>query len=233
MSGGRRVGVLGGTFDPIHLGHLEAAEAARRALGLDEILIVPARISPHRPALPAVSAYHRFAMVALAIAHRQRYRACDLELDADALSYTAVTLARLADAGLRRSELWFVTGADAFAEISTWKDYPAILDRSHFAVVSRPGHSLEALHSRLPSAADRVRAIRAGDTIDIGAGVGDAPLGVFLVEAATPEISSTDIRRRLAAGRSIAGLVPGEVEEYIQRHRLYRSAGWPIPSLVS
>ena len=127
-AGVRRIGLLGGTLDPFHVGHLDAADAARAALGLDEILVIPAHDPPHRPDDPHASAFHRFAMVALAVDGREGYRASDLELRRDGPSYTALTLRDLRSAGYEPSQLYFIAGADAFAEIATWFDYPAILD---------------------------------------------------------------------------------------------------------
>ena len=149
MTPDRRVGILGGTFDPIHCGHLDVGSAAETALGLTELLVLPSHIPPHRPQ-PLASSYHRFAMVALAVAGRSRWRASDLELRSAARSYTSETLQRLHAAGFRAAELFFVIGADAFTEIATWKDYPSIFDLAHFAIVSRPGLSVTALAERLP-----------------------------------------------------------------------------------
>jgi len=201
--GARRIGLLGGTFDPIHVGHLDAAAAARRALALDEILVIPAHDPPHRSDEPHASAFHRFAMICLAIEDQPGYRACDIELRRQGPSYTALTLRDLHAAGWQQSQLYFVVGADAFAEVATWFEYPAILDACRFAVVARPGTSLEAALARTPDLRNRV-----GDSIQ-------------LVEAATAAVSSSDIRARLLAGRAVSGLVPPAVEHHIVRHRLY------------
>lgn len=205
-AGVRRIGLLGGTLDPFHVGHLDAADAARAALGLDEILVIPAHDPPHRPDDPHASAFHRFAMVALAVDGREGYRASDLELRRDGPSYTALTLRDLRSAGYEPSQLYFIAGADAFAEIATWFDYPAILDACRFAVVARPGTTLASALAKTPDLRGRI-----GTTI-------------HLVEAATAAVSSTDIRRRLAANLPIDGLVPPPVARHIAVHRLYRTA---------
>src|SRR5690349_18497299 len=119
MSGRLRLGLLGGTFDPIHFGHLDAAEAAQHALLLDEIVFLPSHDPPHRPADPRASAFHRFALVALAIEGHGRYRASDMELKREGPSYTADTLAAFSREGWDPSQLFFILGADAFAEIAT------------------------------------------------------------------------------------------------------------------
>ena len=217
MTGGaraRRIGILGGTLDPIHVGHVETALAARKALALDAIILMPARIPPHRQQGPSASMFHRFAMAALAVNDVDGMHVSDEELRAEGPSYTALTLERLGARGIDRSQIFFITGADAFAEIETWYRYPAVLDLAHFVVISRPGVTLETMTDRLPALRSRLRATEPGGVIDGGP-------GIFLVDAATPDVSSTDIRRRLRAGETISGLVPRPVETHILRHRLY------------
>jgi len=216
-----RIGILGGTFDPIHHGHIAVADAAAAALGLTEVLVIPSNHPPHRRVEPHASGYHRFAMVALALADRPRMAASDVELQANSLSYTAVTLRRLRDAWREPLQLFFLTGADAFAEIATWKDYPAILDLANFVVVSRPGHRAPAMAERLPRLRERMIECRA--TGSGCAGAQDEPR-IWLLDAPTPDVSSTEVRRRVHAGESIRELVPQSVERYIERQRLYRPA---------
>jgi nicotinate-nucleotide adenylyltransferase len=215
-----RVGILGGTFDPVHEGHLGVAEAARSALALDQVLMIPLHHPPHRPLEPWVSGYHRFAMVALAIHDRQEFVASDVELLANDPSYTSTTLQRLHESGLDAMRMFFITGADAFAEIATWKDYPAILDLAHFVVVARPGYPVAAVPGQLPTLKERM--IIAG-TGSVTAGAGeDDHTSIWLVDAETPGVSSTEVRALLAAGEPIEGLVPPSVARYIERHGLYR-----------
>jgi nicotinate-nucleotide adenylyltransferase len=213
-----RIGVLGGTFDPIHVGHLDLADAARTALSLDRVVILPCHVPPHRGE-PGASAAHRFAMCALAIADRPECVASDFELAAAGPSYTAATLDRLEASSVDTKSLFFVLGADAFADIETWKAYPAILDRCHFVVVSRPGMPVAGLRESFPSLAPRM--VDAGGPLTSGS-------RVVLVTAPTSPVSSTDVRRRLAGGQSVAGLVPDPVATYIRRHGLYTPGGsWP------
>src|SRR4051812_42672162 len=122
----RRIGILGGTFDPIHCGHIDLGHAAQTALGLTHLFVITANIPPHRPQ-PVASAYHRFAMTAMAVAGRHGWQASDLELRAGAQSFTRDTLARFHGDGYRACELFFIIGTDAFLDIESWKDYPAIL----------------------------------------------------------------------------------------------------------
>jgi nicotinate-nucleotide adenylyltransferase len=211
---GVRVGIFGGTLDPIHVGHLETVRAAQHALGLSRVLVMPVRVPPHRTEGPSASTFHRFAMAALAVADLRDASVSDVELTAEGPSYTASTLERLAATGLRSSETFFITGADAFAEIQTWYRYPEVLDLCHFVVISRPGVPARTMPARLPQLAPRFRPTDGGPD-------GDATPGIFLVDAATPDVSSTDIRRRLRSGTTIAGLVPKQVEHHIWRHGLY------------
>ncbi len=211
---GTRLGLLGGTFDPIHFGHLDAVEAARLALRLDTVLLVPAHDPPHKPADPHASAFHRFALVALAVDEYPGLRASDLELARDGPSYTVDTLRALHRTGWQASQIFFILGADAFAEIATWHEFPAVLDAAHFAVVTRPGTSLDSAVGRTPALRARLRMPSDG--------VPDAPrTSVFLVEARTRDVSSTTIRARAAAGQPIGDLVPRGVARHILAHQLY------------
>ena len=213
---GTRLGVLGGTFDPVHFGHLDAADAARRALDLSDILFIPAHDPPHRADDPHAPSPHRFAMVALAINGCDGYRVSDMELARGGGSYTADTFRSLHASGWAASQIFFILGADAFAEIATWYEFPAVLDAANFAVIARPGTTLEEAVARTPELRPRIRlgAPRPGD----GAGP-----GVFLIEARTRDVSSTAIRAALSAGRSIDELVPSSVARHIGAHHLYKT----------
>ncbi len=212
-----RLGILGGTFDPIHRGHLDVARAAHDTLDLDEVWLVPSLVPPHR-LRPTASPFHRFAMVALAAADPAMpwLIACDMELAQEGPSYTAHTLGRLAASGYTASQICFLTGADAFAEIATWRDYPALLDLAHFVVVSRPGFPVTGARSTVPALAARMLDVRAGDTLP-------AQPSILLVDAATADVSSTEVRRRLASGGPLEGRVPAAVERHAIRHGLYRA----------
>jgi len=226
-----KLGVLGGTFDPIHDGHIAAATAVEQALGLDAIMLIPSRIPPHRQDPVGATSEQRYEMARLAAEGHAGWSASRLELDREGPSYTYDTLVELALRGPALSErvegpalserdasrrdapreskgtqIFFMTGADAFAEIATWSRYPAVLDLANFVVVSRPGITLDSLRERVPSAfRDRP----------------SAQTRVILVEAHTPDISSTDIRRRVRAGHSLSGFVPDPVARYIAAHHLY------------
>jgi nicotinate-nucleotide adenylyltransferase len=233
--------VLGGTFDPIHLGHLAVARQSADALGLDDVLLLPVRTPPHRPVDPSASVFHRFAMVALAASSDSRLVASDLELSRPGTSYTADTLRALHAAGHEAWQIFFLTGADAFAEIATWREYPAVLDLAHFVVCSRAGVAAASLPARLPNLAPRmIPAVLISEFFAASAGLGAtgksrrmalqaARTGIFLLDSLTPDVSSTDIRARARAGRPLAGLVPPEVDAYIRRHGLYGADSGAAP----
>ncbi|HZT77807.1 MAG TPA: nicotinate-nucleotide adenylyltransferase [Vicinamibacterales bacterium] len=191
MTATRRIGLLGGTFDPIHSGHLDVARAAQRELDLTAVHVLPANVPPHRPQ-PVASAFHRFAMAALAVAGVKAWRVSDLELRMPPPSYTAHTLRHYHARGYAPDELFFVLGADAFQEIHHWHDYPAILAAARFVVVSRPGYE----------------PVRVSDR-------------ALFIEAPTADVSSSAIRRARAEGRSIDGMVPPAVRQHIEQHGLY------------
>jgi nicotinate-nucleotide adenylyltransferase len=215
MNTAARLGLLGGTFDPIHVGHVAAARAARTRLGLDRVLLLPSNVPPHRPQ-PLVSVHHRFAMVALAVAGEDGLEASDLELSAPGPSYTAATLQRLHDRGYGASQLFFVIGADAFAEIDTWRDYPRFLEDAAFVVVNRGARSALDMPATVPSIASRMVPVSERRQVSH-----DVSRSVLLLDDGMPAVSSTDIRTRVNEGQSIAGLVPALVESHILKHRLY------------
>ena len=212
----RRIGILGGTFDPIHCAHIDMGRAASNALGLTTLFVIPAHIPPHRET-PHASSHHRFAMVTLAIAAESRWQASDMELRTEDRSYTSDTLARFHERGYAASELFFIIGTDAFADIASWKDYPQIVSRASFAVVSRPGYPVARLPEQLPFL--KARMVRTPTDLASHAGT-----RVFLIDAPTADVSSTAIRQARAAGRSIAGMVVPSVQQYIEQHGLYTSA---------
>lgn len=211
-----RLGLIGGTFDPIHYGHLDAAEAAARALDLTDLLFVPSHVPPHRPLRPHASGFHRLAMVALALQDRPAAHVSDIELTRPGPSYSSDTLASLHALGWQPSQIFFVIGTDAFAEIATWRSYPALLDLCHFAVISRAGAPPETtaaghaqLQNRLATPATLLS--HRGTTC------------VLPIAAATRAISSSEVRARVAEGCDFTELVPPPVATYIARQRLYLS----------
>jgi len=210
----QRIGILGGTFDPIHRGHIDAGDAAQRALDLGTLNVVPLNTPPHR-SQPAASGFHRFAMAALAVAGRPAWQVSDVELLHAEPSYTATTLRRFHDRGYAPSHLFFVTGVDAFLDIRSWKNYPHILDMAQFAVVTRPGFPVSELRDKLPELAPRMTAPSSGGRTSAGL--------IILIDAQTADVSSTAIRQRCVEALPLTGLVPVAVQQHIEQHGLYRS----------
>jgi len=190
--------MLGGTFDPIHLGHLRAAECARDALGLDQVAFVPAGQPPHREA-PASSALDRFAMVALATAGHPRFRPVDFELQRPGPHYTVDTIEALLSREGTRS-LHLIVGSDTFVEMTGWREASRIFSLCHVAVVPRPG-SLD-LGPAPPAPFPQAR-------------------GVDLVSGPALAISASTIRAEARGGRSVRYLVPEAVADYIEKRGLY------------
>lgn len=211
------LGILGGTFDPIHFGHLDAIDAARTALALDEVMLVPAHDQPLRTVEPRASVYERFALAVLAVQDRPECRVSDMELARTGRSYTEHTLRALYRAGRQPSQLFFILGSDAFAGIADWRGYPALLDLAHFVVIARPGTAMEDATRRTPELRARVSPATREQADCAGA------TRIFLVHADTRDVSSTAIRERLARGESIDDMVPGAVARHIHKHHLYRA----------
>lgn len=193
--GKHRLGVMGGTFDPIHNGHLVAASEAAAALQLDEVLFVPTNDSYQKSDF--APAEHRYLMTVIATASNPRFSVSRAEIDRSGPSYTADTLRTLAQI-YPESELFFITGADAVSNLATWHEYPQLLDLANFIAVTRPGHDF-----RLPSeVASRVQ----------------------ILEIPAMAISSTDIRSRIRENLPIWYLVPDGIVQYIGKTKLYREA---------
>lgn len=214
-----RIGVFGGTFDPVHNGHLKAAAAVCRRFGLARILFVPSNIPPHKARPGMASARDRMAMVDLALRRRPRFVASPLEIRAGGTSYSIRTLRRIRRLH-PRARVFFIVGTDAFLEIETWKEWRSVLDESLFIVMTRPGVSL-AKARRAPGAAYAGR-IRAVGRVERVREDWFSAYRIFLFPIDALDVSATEIRGRVRAGRPIAGLVPARVDRYIREHGLYR-----------
>ncbi len=194
------VGILGGTFDPIHHGHLGIAEEAREALGLERVLLVPASSPPHKPGRPVTVAEHRLAMVELAIAGNPAFAVSRIEVERGGASYSVDTLEALRSEGV--DQPWFILSAEALAGFPDWREPDRILALCRLAVVPRGGYDpLDRawVTERFPGREDRV---------------------AFLPGPLLP-ISGSVVRRRAAVGRSVRYLVPDAVARYIADHQLY------------
>ncbi|MGC5615807.1 nicotinate-nucleotide adenylyltransferase [Georgenia sp. Z1491] len=190
----RRVGLMGGTFDPIHHGHLVAASEVQHLLDLDEVLFVPTGVQPFKRDRKVTEAEHRYLMTNIATASNPRFTVSRVDIDRGGDTYTIDTL-RDVHAQMPDAELYFITGADALSQILAWKDADELWELATFVGVTRPGHDLVA--EGLPE--DRVK----------------------LQEVPAMAISSTDCRRRVQEDKPVWYLVPDGVVQYIAKHRLY------------
>lgn len=198
--GGRRVrlGVMGGTFDPVHHGHLVAASEVQSIFGLDEVVFVPTGQPWQKTEEEVSPGEHRYLMTVIATASNPRFTTSRVDLERPGLTYTTDTLRDLRAQRGPDTDLFFITGADALAQILTWKAADELFELAHFVGVTRPGHMLSG--EGLPK--DRVS----------------------LVEVPAMAISSTDCRERVRAGEPVWYLVPDGVVQYIAKHKLYRVA---------
>jgi nicotinate-nucleotide adenylyltransferase len=198
-----KVGILGGTFDPIHLGHLLMAESAREILELRQVLFVPAGDPPHKQELPITPACHRQAMVELALAHNPFFELSPVDLDRSGPHYSTETVQLLQKRYDLPPELcYFIIGSDSLQDLPTWHRPAELIKICRLAVARRPGSlpDLTSLEASLPGLSDQLT----------------------WVEMPLVGISASDIRARVRAGQSIRYQVPQEVGEYIQKHQLYR-----------
>jgi nicotinate-nucleotide adenylyltransferase len=185
---------MGGTFDPIHHGHLVAASEVASALGLDEVIFVPTGEPWQKTEV--TEGEHRYLMTVIATASNPRFKVSRVDIDRAGPTYTVDTLLDI-QAAYPDAELFFISGADAIAQIMTWKDMQELWDLAHFVAVSRPGHSLK---------------------------IPNAPSGaISTLEIPALAISSTNIRERVEAEKPVWYLVPDGVVQYIAKHDLYRS----------
>jgi len=200
-----RLGVFGGTFDPVHYGHLVAAEEVRYRLRLDKVLFVPAGMPPHKLDHDITPTRHRLAMLELAIASNPGFALSRVDIDRHGPCYTVDTLALLHEEYGPGTELFFLMGMDSLAEILTWKEPERLIRLAQIVVVGRPGFQadVDELDKVLPGAAERISIV-------------DTPL---------MEVSSSDIRQRVREGAPIRYQVPEAVEAYIRAHRLYLDDG--------
>jgi len=213
----QRVGIFGGSFNPIHVGHLRAAEEVREAFALDRILFVPAALPPHKVRHQLALPEQRLAMVQRAIAGNPFFRASDLELHRGGRSYSIDTLRELRQR-FPKWKLFFILGSDAFAEIHTWKEYEHLFELCDFVVVARPGVRVRCLRSLLP-VATRKCFWYARDSLAL---VHRSGHKVWFQQITGLDVSATSIRQAVSRGRSIRYLVPPAVERYILQHGLYR-----------
>ena len=201
----KRIGIMGGSFDPVHIGHVHLAADARRQAGLDQVLLIPARLQPFKLDRQPASGEDRMEMLRLALLDEPGIEPCSYELDREGVSYTFLTLRAMQERFGPEAQLYFIIGADSLLKLETWKNAEELLRNYAYIVGSRPGYQdqelkdcREDLHRRYGTE-------------------------ILWIENEQFDISATRIRERLAAGETAEGLIPPRVEEYIRSRGLYRN----------
>ena len=200
----RKIGILGGSFDPVHNGHIGLAADAKEQMGLDEVLLIPAKLQPFKLDKNMVSGEQRFEMIKLAVEGKPGLTPCDYELKQEEISYTYKTLKAITEMEGPGTEIYFLTGTDSLLQIHRWKNADDMLRNYNFVVGSRPGYKDEELKECIAFLKKEYNT------------------NVTKVDNNQLNISSTEIRERLESGQGLAGLVPEVVERYIIEHGLYK-----------
>ena len=219
-SGGDTVGLFGGTFDPIHFGHLRAAEEVREGLGLSSVIFIPAALPPHKARGAVASSGHRLAMVRLAAEPNPYFHVSDAEIKRKGKSYSIETIQSFQQTLGPETSLYFVMGMDAFLEIATWKSVDRLFSLCHFVVMARPGYVLRTLEEIIPLEIARQFCY------DDNRGCWNHESGDSIIpfEITHLDISATRIRDNIKRGLSVRFLVPKKVSGYIEKHGFYRSS---------
>lgn len=199
-----RIGVMGGTFNPIHYGHLVAAEAARAEFGLNKVIFVPSGNPPHKQNQIIADAEHRYLMTVLATASNPDFEVSRVEVDKDDLTYSVYTIKDLRKVYGENAEIFFITGADAVLELLTWYKIEELLTLCKFIAVTRPGFDKRELEQKIQEISSKYN----GE--------------IICIEVPLLAISSTDIRERLRDGKPVKYLLPETVEEYMSKNGLYK-----------
>ena len=199
MGARQRIALYGGTFDPVHSGHVEIARKVLELFEIEKVLFIPAQVAPHKVGRPVTEPIHRYAMLALATQNDPQLSISTFELDAPDRRYTVDTVEHFRGELAGSAELFFIMGADSWSEITTWREWERLLTTINHIVVTRPGHKVD---QTLPVPGARV----------------------LFTDAVMKDVSATNIRRLAAAGRfaELAQLVPDPVAEYIRKYELYR-----------
>jgi nicotinate-nucleotide adenylyltransferase len=225
----RRVALYGGSFDPVHIGHLTVARNLLELFSLDEVLFIPAHIAPHKRERRVSPAFDRYAMLALATQGETRFRISRAELEAPERPYTVETLTSFLSTLGASARLFFVMGADSWEEITTWREWERVLSLTDHLVVTRPGYELDAAHVT-QHIRDRIVDVRRASPAGVEAALEAAgeQARIYLTDAAVVEMASTDVRRIAAEDAQDARLdrlVTPPVAEYVRKYGLYQRSG--------
>ena len=214
----RRIGLFGGTFNPIHFGHLRGAEEIREIFSLSEVLFIPAAIPPHKVVEEVVEARHRLEMVRLGTASNPSFSTTDIELIRPGKSYSIDTIRYFREKN--QDDLFFILGRDAFVEIETWKEFEQLFSLCNFIVMTRPGFQKTPSNAQLPKAL--VPVFRYGQEVE--GWIHPSGHTLHFKEITYLDISSTKVRELIERGESVRYLIPAEVEAYVQQQGLYHKS---------
>lgn len=216
-----RIGIFGGTFNPIHVGHLRAADEIRERFDLKRVIFIAAAVPPHKEVEGGIPGEHRMEMVRLAISNNPHFCLSDIELKRPGKSYSISTIQFFRQKYGCDSEIFFILGMDAFLEIGTWKSFQELFSLCHFIVMTRPGFKKPFSATILPPEIANAFVYDEGEDRFIHRN----GYSIYLQEVTFLDISSTRIREEVSKGRSIRYLLPPEVERYIRRHHFYKGEG--------
>ncbi|MBS3818212.1 nicotinate-nucleotide adenylyltransferase [bacterium] len=215
-----KIGLFGGTFNPIHSGHLKAAWIVQKRFHMSQILFIPSHIPPHKESTMVVSPAHRLQMVAQAVSSYSRFIPSAIEIEAGGKSYSIRTLEKIKTIYPERW-IFFIMGSDAFMEIETWKDYQKLLQQCYFIVMTRPGYDLDEAKKVLGKEYfSTLHWLSEAEEVDESM---LTSYNIFFLSIKTIDVSSTEIRQRIKNGKPIKGLVPPSVENYIMENGLYKN----------
>lgn len=220
----RRVALYGGTFDPVHAGHIAVARELTRLFALDEVLFIPAHVAPHKRGREVTPAFQRYAMLALATQDEPRLSISTIELDEPTKPYTVETLARMQSKSGLETQLFFVMGADSWMDIRTWREWERVLELTNHVVVTRPGYELSTEHVT-PAIRERVVDLRGLEREAVAAEIESREGNrIYVTDAVAMNVSATEIRELVREGRQreAAALLPPAVADFIEKYELYR-----------
>jgi nicotinate-nucleotide adenylyltransferase len=228
MCAQKRIALYGGTFDPVHIGHLQVARRVSELFEIERVLFIPAQMAPHKIGRPVTEPIHRYAMLALATQDDPQLSISTFELDAPDRRYTVDTVEHFQSALGDSTELFFIMGADSWSEITTWREWERLLSMTNYVVVTRPGYEpatahVGALHERvvdLRTSVERTPSARAEKAPPDRR----TPGSIFFTDVVMNDVSATNIRRLASEGRTeeLVSFLPGAVLEYIKKYEIYR-----------
>jgi nicotinate-nucleotide adenylyltransferase len=219
MRAQKRIALYGGTFDPVHAGHLEVARRVSQLFEIEKVLFIPAQMAPHKIGRSVTEPIHRYAMLALATQDDPQLSISTFELDAPDRRYTVDTVDHFQRVLGDSTELFFIMGADSWSEITTWREWERLLSMTNHIVVTRPDY--DPVKTHVGKISDRIVDARGGKSLSRTEGA----TKIFFTDVVMKDVSATNIRRLASEGRveELAGLVPGPVLEYIKKYGIYRT----------